>query len=190
MCPLFTPFIFILLIVGPFFLLCSGINWNVTFSPNPIQAQMYTFPNVTCNITGLNYTEMLKYNGNIKMKSDNELLVFVDEQITATDINTNGKWSNSFQIIALFLGSANIYAEYNDSLGRYEKSLNALPVVVIRKDRVIDHVFTASVAALVSILYINFGAALDVAKVKSILVRPIGPSIGVFCQFFIMPIVS
>lgn len=151
---------------------------------------MYTFPNVTCDITGLDYVEMKKYDGHIRMKSDNELLVVVNEQINATDISADGRWSSSFEIIAVFLGSANVYAEYNDSLGRYDKSSVQLPVVVVRKDRVIDHVFTGSVAALVSLLYINFGAALDVTKLKAILVRPIGPVIGFCCQFFIMPIVS
>lgn len=65
-----------------------------------------------------------------------------------------------------------------------------LPVTVIREERVIDKVFTASVAILVSILYINFGAALDLPTLKAIMVRPIGPIIGFLAQFLFMPLLS
>lgn len=68
--------------------------------------------------------------------------------------------------------------------------LSSMDVTVIREDRVIDKVFTASVATLVSILYINFGCAVDWTSFRSILKKPIGPCIGFFTQFGVMPTVS
>lgn len=65
-----------------------------------------------------------------------------------------------------------------------------MDVTVIREQRVIDRVFTASVATLVSIIYINFGCALDWNSFRLNLKRPIGPAIGFFTQFIIMPTVS
>lgn len=43
---------------------------------------------------------------------------------------------------------------------------------------------------LVSILYINFGAALNLQTIKEILTRPIGPTICFICQFVLMPLTS
>lgn len=50
--------------------------------------------------------------------------------------------------------------------------------------------FTVSVAVLVSLIYINFGCALDMDKLWDILRRPVGPCLGVIGQFVIMPVLS
>lgn len=71
-----------------------------------------------------------------------------------------------------------------------ETSQNMLSVTVIRAERVIDHIFTGSVAILVSLLYINFGAALNTSKLSEIVKKPIGPAIGFTCQFLLMPLLS
>lgn len=65
-----------------------------------------------------------------------------------------------------------------------------LKVTVARKKRVIDQVFLTSVIILVSIIFINFGCALDWEFLRQSLKRPIGPGIGMFSQFIIMPLVS
>ena len=71
-----------------------------------------------------------------------------------------------------------------------EEGNDRLSVIVTRNKDVIDHIFIGSVALLVSILYINFGAALDLDIVKNILVRPIGLIIGFIGQFILMPLIS
>ena len=63
-------------------------------------------------------------------------------------------------------------------------------VIVIRKVRTIDTIFTVSVALLVSILYINFGCAIDWDVCKKTIRRPVGPLIGCLCQFILMPLVN
>lgn len=70
-----------------------------------------------------------------------------------------------------------------------EKCEDQMDVIVVRKKRIIDTIFTASVAILVSILYINFGCAIDWSQFRGILKRPVGPAIGAFGQFVIMPVV-
>lgn len=68
---------------------------------------------------------------------------------------------------------------------------DSLDVVVVRKKRVIDTVFSASVAMFVSVLYINFGCAIDWGgELRNILKKPIGPVIGFCGQFIGMPLVS
>lgn len=87
------------------------------------------------------------------------------------------------------MGTTSVYIDLVYSDGTVERSDQQLPVIVIRENRIIDSVFTGSVATLVSILYINFGAALDLGKLKGIVKRPIGPAIGFMGQFVIMPLV-
>lgn len=69
------------------------------------------------------------------------------------------------------------------------KETSTVKVAVTRTVRVIDTLFTVSVASLVSILYINFGCAMDWGVCKETLKRPIGVFIGVVCQFLFMPLV-
>lgn len=89
----------------------------------------------------------------------------------------------------LFSGNTNILAQLQRG-SINETATNKLAITVIRAERVIDKVFTSSVAALVAILYINFGAALDTTKLRGILKKPIGPIIGFLSQFVFMPLLS
>lgn len=67
---------------------------------------------------------------------------------------------------------------------------DSLPVTVTRAKRTIDTVFSISVIILVSIIFINFGCALNLQAVKENFAKPIGPIIGLICQLIFMPLVS
>lgn len=64
-----------------------------------------------------------------------------------------------------------------------------LDVKCLRKKRVIDKIFTASTATLVAIIYINFGCVVQWPELKNLIKKPVGPAIGFFGQFIIMPLV-
>jgi sodium/bile acid cotransporter 3/5 len=64
-----------------------------------------------------------------------------------------------------------------------------LSISVIRQPRLIDDLFTISVMVLVSISYISMGCTLDVEIIRSTVKRPVGPVIGVCCQYIFMPLV-
>lgn len=83
-----------------------------------------------------------------------------------------------------------VFVELKNKANQTEKSDQKLDVVVLRPQRVIDRLFTYSVIILVSILYINFGAAMNMATIKEILRRPVGPSICFVCQFMFMPLAA
>jgi len=51
-------------------------------------------------------------------------------------------------------------------------------------------IFGYSVAALISLAYINMGCALDLEVMKKVLRRPVGPAIGFLSQFIFMPLCS
>lgn len=96
-------------------------------------------------------------------------------------------WHGNISIDVLFLGSTKIYVEMNNTLDKStEISKEYFDLIIIRKQRVIDHVFTGSVILLVSLLYINFGAALDVQVLKGLITRPVVSYTFVNKMYFIL----
>lgn len=182
-----------------FLLLCSLVlacgvgnaaaasNWTATFNPAAITIHMHGTANVNLTIAGLDVAQLKRQNATVAVVSDNAIAE-VHFTIPLDEIK-NGAWQGSFPINAIFLGSAKVSVVITKA-DSDEVSSNTLAVIIIREERVIDKVFTISVASLVSILYINFGAALDLTKVKGIVRRPIGPFIAMFCQFLFLPVVS
>lgn len=63
-------------------------------------------------------------------------------------------------------------------------------IVVIRKPQIIDKIFVICVASLMSIIFINFGCALDLEQLKQCVRKPIAPAASFFAQFLILPIVN
>lgn len=186
---------FILLIIGCYVLVATSIKtvngslkssdkWEARFEPGNITVHMDDKQIV--NLTLLN-VNTLDLNGNVTVNivTDSEI---VHLQFTTIEI-INGTWSGSFNFSAIFIGSANVRVSIRTDKSAFISN-ESLSITIIRHERIIDKVFTVSVAVLVSILYINFGAALDLEKVKLILVRPIGPAIGFFCQYLVLPLVS
>lgn len=193
MCPFFSPFVFLLLICGPIFQLCSAANWSAHFSPDKIVTKFHmgTSESVNLTIANLNYTQLIDSKAEIHVKSEDNHLASVDKQIRIEEISPSGRWDGQFEVHAEFIGTTNVLVEIQHKLsGTSEKSDTVLPLIIIREDTALNHIFTGSVATLVSILYINFGAALNWSALKGILKKPIGPAIGFFGQFLIMPVVS
>ncbi|XP_071441510.1 ileal sodium/bile acid cotransporter-like isoform X2 [Hetaerina americana] len=110
------------------------------------------------------------------------------------------KWTANFTVKGVFLGFAKLKAmlllKEGSKVNQYtptyfnHSSVTVLKVSVIRNNSWVDHAFTGSIAILVSVLFVNFGAALDWSVLKESLRRPIGPAIGFVTQFLFMPVVG
>lgn len=165
--------------------------WTAHFEPKQnITVHMHETTEINITINGLDAVELIRVhpNASLRIISDSEILQ-VSKSNLIDDI-IDGTYMGEFNITGIFLGSAKIGVAIFKEDENIEVSNQTLAVVIIREERLIDKLFTISVAALVSILYINFGAALDLSKVKEILVRPIGPLIAFVCQFLFMPLVG
>lgn len=162
--------------------------WNVTFEPHAVTVHMSESTPINVTITGLDAERLINENATIEFRSDNVIADTNPASVNLKDI-VNGTWNGTVELRTTFLGSANIFLVITQN-GTVQRSGNSLAAVIIRPQRFIDRLFTVSVALLVSILYINFGAAIDLTKVKGIILRPIGPLIAMFCQFLFMPVVS
>lgn len=164
-------------------------SWTATFEPINITMHMHTEENITLHLAGVDRAVIIQSGAHFRIVADNPKLLVIEKTISAAEISAEGTWSGQITLDALFIGLTSAYVELVSGETTMERSANTLPVVIIREVRTIDHVFTGSVATLVSILYINFGAALNLKNLKSIIRRPIGPAIGFFGQFLIMPLV-
>lgn len=141
---------------------------------NCLKLQMEQSESINLTISNLNKTELIASRAEIRVVSDADIL-HVAQNISLNDIINNDKWTGVIKLDAIFIGKVNLFVEIirGQDESKTEKS-DSLSVIIVRKDRVIDTVFIISVASLVSILYINFGAALDLRKVKNSIRKPIG----------------
>lgn len=166
------------------------VQWTARYDPASLQLHMNTVGNISLRLEGFTL-EDLRDNPDIQLKSERSHVATVLEgSIPVVEIRENGIYEGGFNVSGTFLGSTNLYVEIRRKDDQTVTSREKLPVTVIREERVIDTVFTASVAILVSILYINFGAALDLPVLMTIAKRPIGPVIGFLAQFLFMPLLS
>lgn len=164
--------------------------WTATFEPNNNKTTIHMGETLTVKliIQHLNATNLIWEKATIGIISDADILK-VSHQILLDDI-IDDEWTGVFNVTGDFLGNARVFVEILSELGNIELSNETLAIVIIREEKLIDKIFNISVAALVSILYINFGAAMDMEKVKEILVRPIGPLLAIVCKFLFMPLLS
>lgn len=165
----------------------AASQWIASFEPQNTTVHMNTVESIRLSLSGLDTDNLIKNNATVQVVSDADILQ-VSHSIPLKEI-VNGRWSGTFNISAVFLGNANVFVDIVSN-GATDRSAQSLSVIIIREERLVDTLFVVSVASLVSILYINFGAALDVNKVKLVLRKPIGPAIAFFCHFFFLPVVS
>lgn len=199
MCPLYPIHMFIMyaLVLGPLWFFTTAVvaqvatkteSWGVEFSPEALLAVEIDSVRVVRVFT----TDL--YEGSedvvaIAVSNDNNIA----KPGGVYDVITEGtnNWTAAFNVTGHFIGYAQMRLQLRrKSDNELVKESNPMEVTVIRQDRVIDKVFVGSVATLVSIIYINFGCALNMPLVKKMMRRPVGPGIGFVSQFIFMPLVS
>nr|XP_023019002.1 sodium/bile acid cotransporter 5-like isoform X2 [Leptinotarsa decemlineata] len=150
---------------------------QITFIPSVVTVNMGDSVSVSYEIRNYSHQAQEKcilYSENINIASlENETLVL--------------KQNGTFEINGIFLGKTFLLCK---SQQRNNTTETIVEVIVIRKERIIDVIFTASVASLVSLIYINFGCAMNWGDLKHILKKPTGPIIGFCGQYIFMPLLS
>ncbi|XP_043477277.1 ileal sodium/bile acid cotransporter [Leptopilina heterotoma] len=175
------------LLVGVVLLGTTGISaWKINLNESTIKIHMDSTVSVQFNVTDLPATSSSKVE--ITAESSDTNIATISLPVFRYDKIENGVWKDFINVTGVFLGKAKISVTINHN-GEIVRS-NESNVIVTRRERVIDIIFTASVAILVSILYINFGCAMDWDLCKKTLRRPVGPVIGFVCQFLFMPLIS
>lgn len=106
--------------------------------------------------------------------------------------------NGSFYLHGVLLGRTNveIYANVGDDDPGAKKTgtkvvlIETYSVTVIRNPRILDHIFTGTIAVIVIVINIGFGCMIDLKVVKDILKKPIVPVLGLCCQYIINPLIA
>lgn len=155
-----------------------------------ITVQMDKSTEVSIIIRNLNKQLLLAHNATVHIVGGSESILSVSGWIPVDEIDASNTWAGNVTFDAIFIGRANVFVRVLHAGNGIKDSSFRLPVTIIRENRMIDKIFIASVIALTAILYVNFGAALDLQKVRGALARPIGPAIAFFCHFVVLPLVG
>lgn len=117
-------------------------------------------------------------------------LASVDESFQRIEPVSN-VYTCNITIEGKFLGRSEIYVRLRKP-GTIEtqQAVEKLHVIVSRQKRMIDHIFGGTMALLIAIILISFGAVLEMETVKKILLKPVGPAIGFCGQYLFMPLIA
>lgn len=205
MCPLWPLHIVLMYLIAIcplWFVACQitskAASWSFQLSPKDMQSPLYMYENrnVELSTSDLNfdgYDNSLIYTAVV----DNPDIASVSlAEITfnkGLDSNDDYVWTSALNLTGNFLGYTSVKVcalKRSDFTTNCHKESNKLPLTVTRKPTTVDRMFTTSVIILVSIIFINFGCALDVNSLKQAILRPIGPVIGLLIHFVVLPLVS
>nr|CAD7429735.1 unnamed protein product [Timema monikensis] len=166
--------------------------WDVVFDPDKVvDLNKDTVATVTFTTTDLTREDV--DTGVVTVVADGNGWVASpeppDKRFVLSNESVEGlSWSSSFNVTGNFLGYAVLRLQLIRRDGVLVKESRPLQVTVVRGVRVIDTLFTFTVAILVSIIYINFGCALEWSIFKKTVKKPVGPAIGFCSQFLFMPL--
>ena len=116
-----------------------------------------------------------------------------EDGLLQLEVPTTTDWSIEVNVTGTFLGfsrvSASVDKDKRETVASTREPLQ-LTVTRSKAKKTASKIFGYSVAILISLLYINFGCALDLRVMKEVLRRPVGPAIGFVSQFVFMPLIS
>ncbi|KAF7990391.1 hypothetical protein HCN44_000196 [Aphidius gifuensis] len=171
-----------------FFLIClvNGQEWSLKLNRTEIKIKIDDTKEATFNIS---FPKIIPEKWKLIANTSDEDLVSIEVPEFKNITKENIVWNERIKIKGLNLGKTKITLNVITNEG-ISASSETLLVTIIRPERLIDTIFVISVATLVSILYINFGCAIDWQIICETMKKPIGPLIGGVCQFIIMPLIA
>ncbi|XP_058978942.1 hepatic sodium/bile acid cotransporter-like [Musca domestica] len=165
-------------------------TWQVNFEEKNVNLSMTQTKVIQMEILNM---DPIKWGPDFELHilpMDMELMRLSHNIIITKDLKAGQTtWRGNFTIEGIFLGHSPIYVELR-SRKSTEKALETLDVIVLRNIGTMDVAFRVLVGAFVMLLYVNFGAVLELDALKEILLKPIGPAIGFVGQFLVMPVLS
>ncbi|XP_063590329.1 ileal sodium/bile acid cotransporter-like [Penaeus indicus] len=101
----------------------------------------------------------------------------------------NATHYGSLNVSALFIGYNKVRVTLFDRQDVVvgEGTLNMSVLLSYQR---INDIFTLAVGILVAIAYVNMGATMDLEIIKDIGKKPIGPLLGIVCQYLFMPLIA
>ncbi|CAG0897275.1 unnamed protein product [Darwinula stevensoni] len=95
----------------------------------------------------------------------------------------------TLKLLPRWLGRTGIRITVTDQMGSIVVE-DDVKVTILRQLRLVDQLFLIFFTCVVVVNNVNMGCQLDLSVIKATLKRPIGPAVGFFSQFTVMPLVS
>ncbi|KAK7070647.1 hypothetical protein SK128_006853, partial [Halocaridina rubra] len=127
----------------------------------------------------------------VTAKVNDEMIAEIDHvgDVMKGDDFDNATFYGHINISALFIGITDMELRFYDDRD-VVVAKETLPVTVLLSYQKLNDIFTLAIGIFVAIAYVNMGATMDLGVVKKILKTPIGPLLGVICQFIFMPLIA
>ncbi|XP_053619540.1 uncharacterized sodium-dependent transporter YocS-like [Plodia interpunctella] len=190
MCPIWPLHLIILYLLAlcPLWVICQELpNLIANFSTSTVEVHMDEHDYVNLVVHAYGYG--MQPGDTFSLSTANSHVATAEWNSTYQVTEAGNEWGGRVRVKGNFLGRTDLHVEANRGGQTYPVN-NTLPIIVTRPVRVIDTVFTSSVATFVSLIFINFGCAMHWPTVKEVVKRPIGPLIGMVGQFLFMPLIS
>ncbi|XP_028031787.1 uncharacterized protein LOC114244234, partial [Bombyx mandarina] len=97
----------------------------------------------------------LELNDAFKISSQNEQLAWAEWNSSNLYEKHDSTWKGKIRINGNFIGRTNLVLEVKRDADTFSVTNGTVPVVITRVERVIDTIFTTSVAVFVSIAYVD-----------------------------------
>nr|XP_027231324.1 P3 protein-like [Penaeus vannamei] len=118
----------------------------------------------------------------------------VAEVVGASDVTRSAPGGNathygSLNVSALFIGYNKVRVTLFD---RQDVVVGegTLDMSVLLSYQKLNDIFTLAIGILVAVVYVNMGATMNLEIIKDISKKPIGPLLGIVCQYLFMPLIA
>lgn len=190
MCPIWPLHLIILYVLAicPLWVLCQAApELTANFVPSIVDINMQEYKYVDVNVQGTN----LQTGDVFSVGTRNTHIAEAEFNSTAVYTGSeDSTWRGRIRVTGNFLGRTDVTLQAHRGSQQLPITNSTLPVIIVRPQRVIDTIFTTSVATFVSLIFINFGCAMHWPTVLEVVKRPVGPLIGMAGQFLFMPLMT
>ncbi|XP_050727947.1 uncharacterized sodium-dependent transporter YocS-like isoform X2 [Eriocheir sinensis] len=104
-------------------------------------------------------------------------------------LDDNFTFSGEINVAVLFIGYNELHVVLQDARGDVAGEA-VLHMSVLLSYQNLTNIFTTVVSVLVAVLYVIMGATLNLEVIKIIAKKPLGPLVGVVCQYLFMPLIA
>ncbi|KAK8387528.1 hypothetical protein O3P69_018217 [Scylla paramamosain] len=101
----------------------------------------------------------------------------------------NFTFSGIVEVSATFIGYNKLRVFLHDDLGSVTGEVE-MPMSVLLSYQKLSDLFMMIASVLVAVLYVIMGATLDMKVLALIIKKPIGPLVGIVCQYLFMPLIA
>ncbi|XP_071948446.1 ileal sodium/bile acid cotransporter-like [Antedon mediterranea] len=145
-----------------------------------------TFEKLTKTITFHVKQDQARHNITIELKSSDQHVFTVEPDVISLDVLPSDTVSFNATIIGLSVGVEILTIKIISS----ESSEFEEVVKVLRTPTILNFIFTYFLLIWLLISYVSMGTKLDLKVIWGHLRRPVGVSIGMLCQFIVMPLLA